>query len=320
MFVPIDSSKASFGTFNGHRSQYFEAKAKISHSLTSVFHAGWFHDAASACKDALLKQFESKRGKDRESFSAQFESHADRIWQKAMEDAKISSAFIRASNQYLVHCMGTNWTDFEKCGFATKVDHTQAVRDARVEYAIIINREFLQQFKKSIYPEGTDTTGTTYTDSLRQLVLSQVNLNLISGTHDFSDCLDNIWKQPALQTWCSVMFLYEGVADIQMMNLAYEIRDLLKLTTGLENKSIHQMDQIAQQVLEPQIKTWTDFTLFIRYFRASLKYDMIHNLSQLDSEHSFAWEMAYNHLTTSRHENQTLTLDATDAAIKLAKD
>ena len=47
---------------------------------------------------------------------------------------------------------------------------------------------------------------------------------------------------------------------------------------------------------------------------------MICNLSQLDSEHSFAWEMAHNHLTTLHHENHTLTLDATDAAIKLAED
>jgi hypothetical protein len=320
MFVPINPVKASFGVFDGHRSKYFEAKTKISHSITSHFHAAWFHDAATACKDALLKLFESKKGKDRESFSAKFESHAARIWEKAMEDAKISGAFIRASSQYLVHCMGTSWAEWEKCGFTSSEEHLGAVADARIEYAILINREFLEQFKKCIFPKGTDAQGTTYTDSLRPLVLSPVNIALIGGTHTFAGVLDDIWKMPALQTWALFMFRYEGVADIQMMNLAYEIRDLLQLTTGLENKSIHQMDQLAQQIMEPQVKTWTDFASFIRYFRASLKYDMIRNLSQLDSENSFAWEMAYNHLTTSRHENQTLTLDATDAAIKLAED
>ena len=139
MFVPIDPVKASFGVFDGHRSKYFEAKTKISHSITSHFHTAWFHDAATACKDALLKLFESKKGKDRESFSAKFESHAARIWEKAIEDAKISSAFIRASNQYLVHCMGTSWAGFEKCGFTSSDNHLEAVADARVEYAILIN-------------------------------------------------------------------------------------------------------------------------------------------------------------------------------------
>jgi hypothetical protein len=256
MFVPIDPTKASFGTFNGHRSQYFEAKTKISHSLTSVFHAGWFHDAASACKDALLKQFESKKGQDRESFSALFESYSDDIWEKAMEDAKISSAFIRAANLYLVHCMGTNWREWTKCGFTSEADHTQAVSDARAEYAVLINREFVEQFKKAIFPHGTDKQGTTYTDSLRPIVLSQVNLNLMSGsknsshlwipvaaTHRLLDPADpatsivdtpsssNVWKMSALQMWAHIMLRYEGVADIQKMSLAYEVQYLLDVTT-----------------------------------------------------------------------------------------
>eukprot|EP00286_Rhodomonas_abbreviata_P000046 CAMPEP_0181288432 /NCGR_PEP_ID=MMETSP1101-20121128/329_1 /TAXON_ID=46948 /ORGANISM="Rhodomonas abbreviata, Strain Caron Lab Isolate" /LENGTH=125 /DNA_ID=CAMNT_0023392553 /DNA_START=302 /DNA_END=676 /DNA_ORIENTATION=+ len=125
-----------------------------------------------------------------------------------MTDAKISAAFIRASNQYLVHCMGTNWNDWEKCGFVKKEDHTEAVQEARIEYAVIINREFLEQIKKATFKDGTDKQGTTYTDSLRPLLLSQTNLNLLGGSHDFSSCLDNIWKQPAVQTWALVMFRY----------------------------------------------------------------------------------------------------------------
>ena len=256
-----------FGTISCKRSDYAATKTRVAHTLQSTMKYGFVHDAAVCLTKAFLKQFEGARGKERESFASSFEGHHERIWDKAVIDANITTKINTQSNRWLTSAIGTSWADWQKCGYQTEEAWVDAIKQERLEFLIAANRDIITLFVRAIFGDDRNQSDV-YRDAVRTIILSKANTDLLEGNYDTNNWLDKIWLQPAVQTWTLFMFRFEGITDAQNLNLAAEFREALQIVAGTTGTSVRQLDLHLQQTCDLQTRLWSYLPSFFRQFRA----------------------------------------------------
>eukprot|EP00961_Rhodomonas_salina_P028674 386990-Rhodomonas_salina.1 len=82
--------------------------------------------------------------------------------------------------------MGSGWTDLARMGYLTVEAHAEAVKEERLDWLTYIQRDFITRIVTSLFGDDINAQQSPYIDTLRLIVLTSENLQLLDGTQDSS--------------------------------------------------------------------------------------------------------------------------------------
>ena len=308
-----------FPPFNGLRSSYKKFKADITHIIQTVDRAGFIVQAAEACKDTLLQQYNALTSNSRRTFSTDFNNYKVALDAACTGKAKgIHSRVTAQSTKLLCEHIGNDWSDHTKRG-VTEDEWKVTVNEERCEWLLHLHRTILKRLITAIFGADTQASSTPYIDSLRPIVLSKTNNDLLDGKYDTSQWLEFPNMQPLIITLATIFFKYEGIVDPQSLNLGDDLDTAHLIAKGLMGKTLWQLDSHLDEVFEPQLKLWGSLHEFFRHYRSTLLIKMIDTLAAQDSDDRHEWVQCKSRLAAIRHESK-LHLEDIYTAIRITEE
>ena len=255
----------------------------------------------------------------RSTLPAQLPYSAEK-WSAPLEAAAVPRKVISQSSRWMVDHMGTGWTDWAKMGSVNVAAHTEAVTEEHMDWMIYVNCDFLMCFIHALFGDDINTKQTPYMDTLRPIVLTPTNLQLLAGEYDTATWVAQPETQPAVHTWAQFLFRFEGNKNPQAFNLPADFNSAFLISTGSTKQNIRQLDAMCQESGVEIVKLYKDLPTFLSARRMNYLVNMVHNLANLDSADSDSWIAAKAHLQSEHLANGTLCIEQVHQAIAIAED
>ena len=120
------------------------------------------------------------------------------------------------------------------------------------------------------------------------------------------------------QMWAKPIYRFEGMTE--MINGAFmdDLGELVSSVTGQQRKTLYEIDQDFEKMCEMLLKNFAPIKSLMPFLRSSLRQTMIHRLSKVRKDKE-AWKKAEEYLTQLQDDENMLTLEDTDVAIKRAE-
>eukprot|EP00961_Rhodomonas_salina_P067725 909521-Rhodomonas_salina.1 len=151
------------------------------------------------CKNVLLTEYNTCTATKHCTFSTKFDDYSAEKFSIPLDAAAIPRKLILQSARWMVDHMGSGWTDFASMGYLTVEAHAEAVKEEQLDWLTYIQRDFIMRIVTSLfgYDINLNAQQSPYIDTLRPIVLTSENLQLLDCTQDSSTWLDRPETQPA---------------------------------------------------------------------------------------------------------------------------
>ena len=192
--------------------------------------------------------------------------------------------------------LGSNWADPERCGL-TEDELIKAHEVLDGKFLREINRTLARTLHDAVFPGGPETAATT---RLRSILKTPLAAKIIAGDVVGKENLWSTrpWLMESTQMWAKLIYRFEGMTE--MINGAFmdDLGDLLSSITGQQRKTLYEIDQEFEKMLEMLQKNFTSVKSLMPFLRSSLRQTMIRKLSKVGKDKE-AWKKAEEYLMMS---------------------
>ena len=310
--------RAQLGKFTGLRREYRKFKADLSHIIQQQDRCGYVIQAADACKDVLIHQYNALSGVSRRTFSTDFNNYKVPM-AAAMNSKSIVTRIATQSTKWLCDNIGNDWNDYAKRGL-DKDQWEAQIAEERCEWLLHHHRNILKRLTDAIWGDDIKATGSPYIDALRPIILSKVNNDLLAGKYHTDTWLTEPHTQPLVITLATFFFKFEGVVDPQSLNLCEDLDLAHEMAKSAAGTTIWQLDSHLDEVFDSQIKLWGSIEQFFRYYRSTLLTKMVDTMAEQDTDDRNEWQQCKQQLAKLRHETKYINLEDIYATIRTAED
>eukprot|EP00961_Rhodomonas_salina_P115421 1553771-Rhodomonas_salina.1 len=171
------------------------------------------------------------------------------IFNRAANNTEVKDSIVTESNSAVKDKLGSNWTDWSKCGYSTEESYKKQVARIRLNFMIKINRVLIERILTAIFGADHWKKTSREAEALTQLLITSDVKQLLTGIVDASTWEDKPHQMLAVRMWAKILFKYEGVHDFsssQRIALPQHPRQTFRsLTTNLIQVQVKMSQRLA---------------------------------------------------------------------------
>ena len=204
--------------FDAQRPNFQPFRVELEDYIQSTLKVSYIPRAVQATVEVLLAAYQNA-ARTNSPFSLNFADHENEL-KTAMSNKGVESRIHSGSTRWLSDHMGVNYAEYKKLG-VTQAEHKIQLADEKCEWILHLHRKIHKKLAQAIWAGDYQAPGTTYTDSLRPILLSQPLLDLVLDSKgDRTDWIEKPYKQPIVEALALLYFKYQGAQDPQSLNFA----------------------------------------------------------------------------------------------------
>jgi len=306
--------------WDGKKSTYPDFRKEVT-KLANPHGISWILHAARALFSKMQNlQEESK--KKRRNFKCTFDSHDDSNWVEALQSREhgcVEAQLAVVKVDTLKQRFGSNFTEFQKCGFTDETKHAGALENALEQKLLEMNITLLSALTDAIFSEKSD--GSMNKDALRQILVTAEIRNLLDGGNakDIDEWFDQPWLMPAVVVWFSILWKYEGLNENVDLAFLDDFNEIAASGLGPQPENIADINSKFELLLEPAPKAFATVQEMCYHLRNCALVKIIKKWAKGTGKQGEAWKLADNSIVAASRTNTLLSTTIVNNAIGLAQ-
>ena len=309
-------------SFDGEIKNWLPFRQKLCRSSDGMG-LGWVYEISNVLSAYLQKAVAEMSKKDREAggivtdfskFSVAQLKNVGTVLSKSQGSFLLKQALIRHRKD----TFGSNYMDHVKCGYKDEDELTEAHEQCDLAYLIKANRQFIMLLHDAVYPKGSKLTKAT--TKLQSLLDGPLVKKVLQGTSlgDEDEWGEHAWLIPAISTLTRLCFRMEGMTELVNDTFIEDLSTLLSsCTDGKHRKTFFEIDKEFESMTTVVKSNFVTVDSFLLSMRASLRQALIRKLAHVKSPDQAAWMKAEDYIAGLLNDDQMLTIETTDHAIKI---
>mmetsp|Transcript_71341 Transcript_71341/g.148936 ORF Transcript_71341/g.148936 Transcript_71341/m.148936 type:complete len:599 (+) Transcript_71341:165-1961(+) len=282
--------------------------------------AAWILNAGRALfnrMQELQEQFKKKRS----NFKPTFEAHDEAIWADALQSRDngcVEAQLDVVKIDTLKQRFGSNFTEFQKCGFTDEVKHANAIENALEQKLLEVNVTVLSALTEAI-KEKSETSSQK--EALKRILITSEIRHIMDGgpPKDIDEWFDKPQLMPAVVVWFQILWKYEGMSENVDSHFVSDFNEIAESGFGPNPQSISEVNSRLELLLEPAVKAFTTVQDLCDHMRICALVKIIKRLAKGDSKQAVAWKLADDSIVAATRTNTLLTVTNVNNAIALAQ-
>jgi hypothetical protein len=170
----------------------------------------------------------------------------------------------------------------------------------------------------AVYPKGSKLTKAT--TKLQSLLDDPLVKTVLQGTSigDEDEWGVHVWLIPAIAILTRLCFRMEGMTELVNGTFIEDLSTLISsCTDGKHRKTFFEIDKEFESMMTVVKSNFVTVDSFLLSMRASLRQALIRKLAHVKSPDQAAWMKAEDYIAGLLNDDQMLTIETTDHAIKI---
>mmetsp|Transcript_69171 Transcript_69171/g.144205 ORF Transcript_69171/g.144205 Transcript_69171/m.144205 type:complete len:474 (+) Transcript_69171:152-1573(+) len=266
---------------------------------------------------SLQEAFKKKKA----TFKPTFLAHEEKNWTEALQsrdngcvEAQLSVVKVDTLKQRF----GSNFTEFQKCGFTDEVKHASAIDNAMEQRLLEMNILVLSALTEAI---AEKTEKSTQKEALRRILITSEIRHIMDGgaPKDIHEWFDKPWLMPAVAAWFQILWKYEGMSENVDSHFMMDYNDIADSGIGPDPESITDVNSRLELLLEPAVKVFTTVQDLCDHMRICALVKIIKMSAKGNSKQAVAWKLADDSIVAASRTNTLLNMTNVNNAIALAQ-
>mmetsp|Transcript_10459 Transcript_10459/g.20934 ORF Transcript_10459/g.20934 Transcript_10459/m.20934 type:complete len:491 (-) Transcript_10459:307-1779(-) len=276
------------------------------------------------CERALfnrMQQLQEDFKKRKKNFKPTFDDHDEKIWADALasrDNGCVEAQLSVVKVDTLKQRFGSNFTEFQKCGFTDEVKHANAIDNALEQKLLEMNILVLSALLEAII-EKTETS--TQKETLRRILETSEIRNMMDGAppKDIDEWFDKPQLMPAVMVWFQILWKYEGMSENVDSYFITDFNEIAESGIGPNAQSITEVNSRLELLLESAVKAFTSVQDLCDHMRNCALVKIIKKLAKGNTKQVIAWKLADDSIVSASRTNTLLTVTNVNNAIALAQ-